>query len=56
MICGAPSVSQMADFVSDFDRLSFGTLRGDLASLHECRVVFGPIVDSIFRLVLGMDS
>jgi hypothetical protein len=33
-----------------------GHPQGDLASLHECPVVFGPIVDSIFRLVVGMDS
>jgi hypothetical protein len=24
--------------------------------LHERPLVFGPIVDSVFRLVLGMDS
>ena len=33
-----------------------GQSQGDLASLHRCPVVFEPIVDSIFRLVLGMDS
>jgi hypothetical protein len=33
-----------------------GDPQGDLASLHERPVVFEPIVDSIFRLVLGMDS
>jgi hypothetical protein len=33
-----------------------GDPQGDLASLHERPLVFGPIVDSVFRLVLGMDS
>ena len=27
LICGAPTVRQIADFVSDFDRPSFRTLR-----------------------------
>jgi hypothetical protein len=70
-ICGTPPVGQMADFVSDFDRLSFGTLRGPASSSdldarqglsrRESRAVVGkvPLVESAIvtnRSKTGFDS